>query len=125
MVVKNHQNWKRYDRKENYERYEDLSSDWEEEEDDLMGEVKDFNKFKEKFMKKCIKEEFKKLLNPKIDKYDNGYELDDEKEVEEEYEEKEESEDEKISAKEKGRKNKVSYDFLKKMMKNKGAVVIK
>jgi len=84
-----------------------------------MGEVKDFDKFKENFMKRCIKEEFKKLLYPKIDKYKNGYNLDDEEEFEEEYEEKEESEDEKISAKEKGRKNEVSYDFLKKMMKNK------
>ena len=53
---------KQKDMIENYERYEDLSIDWEEEEDDLMGEVKDFNKFKEKFMKRCIKEEFKKLL---------------------------------------------------------------
>ena len=82
-----------------------------------MEEVKDFDKFKENFMKRCIKEEFKKLLNPKIDKYKHGYEFDDEEDVEEEYEEKEESEKEKMSAEE----SEVSCDFLKKMMKSKGS----
>ena len=66
-------------------------------------------------MKRCIKEEFKKILNPKIDKYKHGYELDDDEDVEEEYEEKEESEKEEMSAEE----SEVSCDFLKKMMKSK------
>ena len=60
-----------------------------------------------------------KKLNPKKDKYKNEYDMN--QGDEEENEEKEESEDEKIISKEKGRKNEVSYDFLKKMMKNKGS----
>jgi hypothetical protein len=48
------------------------------------------------------------------------YNRDDEEEFEEENEEKEVLKDEKLCSKEKGRNNEVSYNFLKKMMKNKG-----
>ena len=85
---------KRYDKKEKYERYEDLSSDWEEVKDD-----KGLDKFKEKMMKRYVKEGINKVLNPKTDKYKLfGNYLDDEDELEEESEEEEESEVEDISA---------------------------
>ena len=48
------------------------------------------------------------------------YNRDDEEEFEEENEEKEVLKDAKLCPKEKGRNNEVSYNFLKKMMKNKG-----
>jgi len=85
---------KRYDKKEKYERYEDLSSDWEEVKDD-----KGLDKLKEKMTKRYVKEGINKVLNPKIDKnklFD--FYLDDEDELEEESEEEEESEVEDISA---------------------------
>ena len=100
---------KRYDKKVNYERYEDLSSEWEEVEDDEIEEVKDFKKFKDKMMERYLTEGFKDILNPNIDKYENGYELDDEEEYEEESKEEEKSMEKHIN------------DFFEKMMKNKGS----
>ena len=79
---------KRYDKKDNYERYEDLSSDWEEVKDDERKKVKDYKKFKGKMMEKYLIEEFKNILNPKMDKYGYGYELDDEEKFEENEEKK-------------------------------------
>ena len=89
---------KRYDKKDNYERYEDLSSDWEEVKDDERKKVKDYKKLKGKMMERYLIEEFKNILNPKIDKYEYGYELDDEEENEEESEEEEKSVDEDIGS---------------------------
>ena len=99
---------KKYDKKVNYERYEDLSSEWEEVEDDEIEEVKDFKKFKDKMMESYLTEGFKSIFNPNINKYENGYELDDEEKCEEN-EEKEEPLDKHIN------------DFFEKMMKNKGS----
>ena len=87
---------KRDNKKEKYERYEDLSSDWEveeEEEDDEMEASEHFAKYEAKAAKGYLLEGFKSILNPEIGKYNKGYELD-----EEEDEEKEESVDEGISA---------------------------
>ena len=58
-----------------------MSNDREEVKDDEIEEVKDF---KGKMMKRYLIEGFKKILNTKIDKYKNGYDLDDEEEFEEE-----------------------------------------
>ena len=99
---------KRYDKKDNYERYEDLSSDWEEVKDDERKKVKDCKKFEDKMMERYLIEGFKNILNPKMDKYENGYELDDEEEFEEN-EGKEESLDKHIN------------DFFEKLMNNKGS----
>ncbi len=58
-----------------------MSNDREEVKDDEIEEVKDF---KGKMMKRYLIEGFIKILNTKIDKYENGYNLDDEEEFEEE-----------------------------------------
>ena len=58
-----------------------MSNDREEVKNDEIEEVKDF---KGKMMKRYLIEGFKKILNTKIDKYKNGYYLDDEEEFEEE-----------------------------------------
>ena len=58
-----------------------MSNDREEVKDDEIEQVKDF---KGKMMKRYLIEGFKKILNTKIDKYKNGYDLDDEEEFEEE-----------------------------------------
>ena len=81
-----------------------MSSDWEEVKDDEREKVKDFKKFKGKMMERNLIEGFKNILNPKMDKYGYGYELDDE-----ENEKKEESLDEHINA------------FFEKLMNNKGS----
>ena len=78
-------------------------------EDDEIEEVKDFKKFKDKMMERYLTEGFKDILNPNIDKYENGYELDDEEEYEEESKEEEKSMEKHIN------------DFFEKMMKNKGS----
>ena len=79
---------KRDDKKEIYERYEDLSSDWEE-----IKEAEYYIKLKEKAARRNLLKGF----NPKKDNYKRGYELDDEEEYEEESEEEEKSVDEDIS----------------------------
>ena len=79
---------KRDDKKEIYERYEDLSSDWEE-----IKEAEYYIKLKEK----AARSNLLKGFNPKKDNYKRGYELDDEEEYEEESEEEEKSVDEDIS----------------------------
>ena len=48
-------------------------------------------------MERYLIEGFKNILNPKMDKYGYGYELDDEEEYEEESDEEEKSVDEDIS----------------------------
>lgn len=50
-----------------------MRSDWEEVKKWRNGR-KDFKKFKGKMIKRYLIEGFYKSLNPKIDKYDNGYE---------------------------------------------------
>ena len=75
-----------------------MSSDWEEVKDDEREKVKDCKKFKGKIMERYLIEGFKNILNPKIDKYGYGYELDDEEENEEESEEEEKSVDEDIGS---------------------------
>ena len=75
-----------------------MSSDWEEVKDDESEKVKDYKKFKGKMMEKYLIEEFKNILNPKMDKYGYGYELDDKEENEEESEEEEKSVDEDIGS---------------------------
>ena len=65
---------KRDDKKEIYERYEDLSSDWEE-----IKEAEYYIKLKEKAARRNLLKGF----NPKKDNYKRGYELDDEEEYEE------------------------------------------
>ena len=79
---------KRDDKKEIYERYEDLSSDWEE-----IKEAEYYIKLKEKAARRNLLKGF----NPKKDNHKRGYELDDEEEYEEESEEEEKSVDEDIS----------------------------
>ena len=91
---------KRDDKKEIYERYEDLNSDWEE-----IKEAKYYIKLKEKTERRNLLKGF----NPKKDNYERGYELDDEEEYEEESEEEEKSMEKHIN------------DFFEKMMKNKGS----
>ena len=88
MAVKKNKESKRDDKKEIYERYEDLSSDWEE-----IKEAKYYIKLKEKAARRNLLKGF----NPKKDNYKRGYELDDEEEYEEESEEEEKSVDEDIS----------------------------
>ncbi len=74
-----------------------MSSVWEEVKDDEREKVKDFKKFKGKMMERYLIEGIKKILNPKLDKYGYGYEIDDEEEFEEESEEEIKSVDEDIS----------------------------
>ncbi len=64
-----------------------MSSDWEEEKDDERKKVKDYKKLKGKMMERYLIEGFKNILNPKIDKYGYGYELDHGEEFEEESDE--------------------------------------